>query len=46
MFIFRAKSPPTVPSVLDTRHNVFDGDEFDVFKQENIDLSKVHKGKK
>ncbi|XP_064651306.1 activating signal cointegrator 1 complex subunit 2-like [Lineus longissimus] len=42
----RAVSPPSVPSVLDTRHNIYDGDEFDVFRRENVDISRVHKGKK
>jgi len=33
-------------SVLDSRHNIFDNDEFDVFRNPVIDRTKVHKGKK
>lgn len=40
--------PRTVPedTVLTKRHNVFDNDEFDVFRRDDIDKSKVFKGKR
>ncbi|XP_052059611.1 activating signal cointegrator 1 complex subunit 2-like [Mytilus californianus] len=39
--------PRTKPeeTVLTKRHNVFDDDEFDVFRKDDIDTSKIHKGK-
>lgn len=36
----------TVPDVITSRRNVFDGDEFDMHRNETIDLSRVHVGKK
>lgn len=39
-----AAAPP--PPVVATRHNIFDGDEFDVFSTGRVDLSRVHRGKK
>jgi activating signal cointegrator complex subunit 2 len=33
-------------SILEHRSNVYDNDEFDIFNQENIDLTKIHRGKK
>ncbi|GAB1603158.1 activating signal cointegrator 1 complex subunit 2-like [Argonauta hians] len=46
----RAPSPPAPPStpthsVLDSRRNVFDYDEFDVFHRDKVDIAKVHRGK-
>lgn len=35
-----------IPDVLKGRKNIYDGDEFDVFRRDKVDLSKVHKGKK
>ena len=32
-------------SVLSSRHNIYDEDEFDIFSNTNVDLSRVHKGK-
>jgi len=32
-------------TVLTKRHNVFDNDEFDVFRRDDIDKSKIHRGK-
>lgn len=31
---------------LEKRSNIYDNDEFDIFHRENIDLSRIHKGKK
>lgn len=41
------KLPRVVPeeTVLTKRHNVFDNDEFDVFRRDDIDKSKIHRGK-
>ncbi|XP_028405647.1 activating signal cointegrator 1 complex subunit 2-like [Dendronephthya gigantea] len=33
------------PDVLSSRHNIYDKDEFDVFSNANVDLSRVRKGK-
>ncbi|TNN58189.1 Activating signal cointegrator 1 complex subunit 2 [Liparis tanakae] len=35
-----------VPDVLDVRSNVFDDDEFDVFRREQVDMSRVWKGRR
>lgn len=35
-----------VPDVVTSRSNVFDGDEFDIHRNETIDLTRVHVGKK
>ncbi|XP_061409946.1 activating signal cointegrator 1 complex subunit 2 isoform X1 [Lethenteron reissneri] len=35
-----------VPSLLAERRGVFDGDEFDVFSRDSVDLARVHKGKR
>ncbi|XP_012941572.1 activating signal cointegrator 1 complex subunit 2, partial [Aplysia californica] len=32
--------------ILDSRKNVFDNDEFDVFRNKKVDMSKIHIGKK
>ncbi|KAG1697707.1 Activating signal cointegrator 1 complex subunit 2 [Nymphon striatum] len=37
---------PSEPSVLESRANVFDDDEFDVFSKTQVDLSRIHIGKK
>ena len=44
----RAPSPEeeSLKSMLAHRHNIYDGDEFDVFSGANVDLSRVHVGKK
>eukprot|EP00123_Amoebidium_parasiticum_P009717 comp19665_c0_seq1/m.23289 comp19665_c0_seq1/g.23289 ORF comp19665_c0_seq1/g.23289 comp19665_c0_seq1/m.23289 type:complete len:821 (-) comp19665_c0_seq1:432-2894(-) len=34
-----------VPDLLATRHNIYDGDEFDVFNRGIVDSSRVHRGK-
>lgn len=41
-----AKNKPSFSGLLSERKNVFDGDEFDVFNNDEVDRSKVHKGKK
>ncbi len=33
------------PGVLSSRHNIYDQDEFDIFNNTNVDLSRVQKGK-
>ncbi len=33
-------------SILGHRSNIYDNDEFDIFNQENIDLTRIHRGKK
>lgn len=33
-------------SLLGQRLNIYDNDEFDVFNQNNIDLTRIHRGKK
>ncbi|XP_050415433.1 activating signal cointegrator 1 complex subunit 2 [Patella vulgata] len=39
--------PPSKPELLvETRRNIYDGDEFDVFRRDDIDMSRIHKGKK
>ncbi|CAI9737259.1 activating signal cointegrator 1 complex subunit 2-like [Octopus vulgaris] len=40
-------APPSSPvhSVLDSRRNIFDYDEFDVFHRDTVDRTKIHKGK-
>ncbi|KAL2092131.1 hypothetical protein ACEWY4_011929 [Coilia grayii] len=35
-----------LPAVLDSRSNVFDDDEFDVFHRDQVDMSRIWKGKK
>ncbi|XP_076125813.1 activating signal cointegrator 1 complex subunit 2 [Alosa pseudoharengus] len=35
-----------LPEVLDSRSNVFDDDDFDVFHRDQVDLSRIWKGKK
>ena len=32
-------------NVLSSRHNIYDKDEFDIFSNSNVNLSRVHKGK-
>lgn len=39
-------SGPSNLSLVDTRRNVYDNDEFDIGKNQNLDLSKIHKGKR
>ena len=36
----------TEPTVLESRKNIFDLDEFDVFHRGKVDVAKVHRGKK
>ena len=36
---------PEIPSLLDQRSNIYDNDEFDVFRRKDVDLTKVHIGK-
>ncbi|CAF1019251.1 unnamed protein product [Rotaria sordida] len=33
-------------SILEQRSNIYDNDEFDIFNRDNIDLTKIHRGKK
>uniref|UniRef100_A0A669C0H0 Activating signal cointegrator 1 complex subunit 2 n=1 Tax=Oreochromis niloticus TaxID=8128 RepID=A0A669C0H0_ORENI len=35
-----------LPAVLNNRSNVFDGDEFDVFRREQVDMSRIWKGRR
>nr|XP_061811493.1 activating signal cointegrator 1 complex subunit 2 isoform X2 [Nerophis lumbriciformis] len=35
-----------LPNVLDSRSNVFDDDEFDVFRRERVDMTRVWKGRR
>lgn len=35
-----------LPDVLNTRSNVFDDDEFDVFRREQVDMSRIWKGRR
>ncbi|KAJ2494627.1 hypothetical protein IWW47_004509, partial [Coemansia sp. RSA 2052] len=36
---------PTQPDVLSSRRNIFDNDEFDIFRHNSLDWSRVHQGK-
>ncbi|XP_006869292.1 PREDICTED: activating signal cointegrator 1 complex subunit 2 isoform X2 [Chrysochloris asiatica] len=36
---------PNPTTLLASRHNVFQNDEFDVFSRDSVDLSRVHKGR-
>uniref|UniRef100_A0A8C1JAK0 Activating signal cointegrator 1 complex subunit 2 n=1 Tax=Cyprinus carpio TaxID=7962 RepID=A0A8C1JAK0_CYPCA len=40
------KAMNELPSVLSTRSNVFDDDEFDVFNRDRLDMSRVWKGRR
>ena len=50
MLLFRDKPLQTEveeqASVLSYRKNVYDDDEFDIFHRDDIDTSRIHKGKK
>ncbi len=35
-----------IPKIIDERRNVYDNDEFDIYRNKNIDISRIHKGKK
>lgn len=35
-----------LPDVLNSRSNVFDDDEFDVFRREQVDMSRIWKGRR
>nr|XP_061837725.1 activating signal cointegrator 1 complex subunit 2-like isoform X1 [Nerophis lumbriciformis] len=37
---------PALPAVLSTRSNVFDDDHFDVFRRDQVDMSRVSKGRR
>lgn len=37
---------PKELSLVEQRANVYNNDEFDIFNRENIDLSRIHRGKK
>ena len=41
-------APPALPpqTLIEQRANIHDNDEFDIFRREDVDLSRVHKGKK
>ena len=49
-FLFREKPLETEvedqTTALTYRKNVYDDDEFDVFHRDNVDTSKIHRGKK
>nr|KAG5698493.1 hypothetical protein BaRGS_005888 [Batillaria attramentaria] len=34
------------PTMVDTRHNIYDNDEFDIFRSGSVDLNRIHKGKR
>jgi hypothetical protein len=34
------------PDILASRRNVYDGDEFDIFSRNDVDVSKMHIGKR
>ncbi|XP_041373441.1 activating signal cointegrator 1 complex subunit 2-like isoform X2 [Gigantopelta aegis] len=34
------------PSVLDSRRNIYDDDEFDIFRRDDVDKTKIHIGKR
>ncbi|CAG2171282.1 unnamed protein product [Oppiella nova] len=38
--------PQTIPQVIDERKNIYNNDEFDIFRNKNIDLNRIHLGKK
>ena len=42
----RQQSPIREEDLLSERANVFDNDEFDVYHRKDVDLSRIHKGKK
>jgi len=33
-------------SILEQRSNIYDNDEFDIFNRENVDRSRIHRGKR
>lgn len=35
-----------LPTVLNSRSNVFDDDEFDVFRRDRVDMTRVWKGRR
>lgn len=35
-----------LPDVLNTRSNVFDDDEFDIFRRDKVDMSRIWKGRR
>jgi len=35
-----------IPKIIDERHNIYNNDEFDIYRNKNIDLSRIHRGKK
>lgn len=35
-----------LPAVLNNRSNVFDDDEFDVFRRDQVDMSRIWKGRR
>ncbi len=41
-----AKEIPKEPAPEPVMRSIYDGDEFDVFSRDNVDISKVHRGKK
>lgn len=43
LLIFRAIEEN---SILKERRNVFDNDEFDIFRKKTVDKDKIHRGKK
>lgn len=49
MLMFASLSRPVkeeLPPVLSTRSNVFDDDEFDVFNRDQVDMTRVWKGRR
>lgn len=48
LFFCGARRPvkEELPSVLNNRSNVFDDDEFDVFRRDQVDMSRIWKGRR
>ena len=50
MYFRSATPPPAAPidpdPLLSKRANIYENDEFDVFTRDDVDKSKIHKGKK
>lgn len=48
MFSFYPLRPvkEELPNVLSNRSNVFDDDEFDVFRRDQVDMSRIWKGRR
>ncbi|XP_071095165.1 activating signal cointegrator 1 complex subunit 2-like [Haliotis cracherodii] len=45
-FMERESFEEVPSSLVDQRANIFDNDQFDVFRKDNVDMSRIHKGKR